>query len=254
MTSDRGSAWDTVRTAFPGWEAYAPWAFGMRFADSLFGWASIRLTLSDSNPDWRWLVSRTTDGGFTWRIVFADTAPNRHINPSVMWAGDSLQVMLGTSALVLRSVDEGVTWKRDSLQSYGPQYSPLHPAGAWPVFGVGLAFNKLLHYGVPPATTGVERPDENRAGPVSDGKVRIVELHVDASHARLRIASGTTSAISVRLFDLTGRLLYRADRDDDVTGEQTIEVPAERLPAGLYAVWIVTADGVDGRLVPILKR
>jgi len=223
----------------------------MRFADSLFGWASIRRNA-------QWVISRTTDGGFTWSIVFSDSVTNVNTSPWIMWAGDSLRVMIGSHVLALRSTDGGVTWSRDSSRvgtNEHPNSAPLHPRGSWPVFAFNLfQWNKLLHYGIPPATTEVERPDHHRARPDSDGKVRIVELHVESSCVRLRIASGTTSAVSVRLFDLTGRLLYRADRDDGVTAEQTIEIPVERLPAGLYAVWIVTVDGADGRLVPILKR
>lgn len=258
VTSDRGDTWDTVRTPFAGYEAYAPWAFSMRFADSLVGWAAIRVTLADSLPDWRWLVSRTTDGGFSWHIVFADTVWNRHVNPSVMWAGDSSRVMLGSSALVLRSVDGGASWSYDSVHSSvesKPTYAPLHPTGAWPVFGVnGFAVSKILRYGIPPSTTGVAPFRDERRRLSFDNGINILDLRADASLLHVRFVTRMRGPVSVRLFDLNGALRYRRDLEGEEPGDRSLEIPADQLPVGLYAVRIVTDGAVDGRVVPILKR
>ena len=258
ITSDRGSTWDTVRTAFPGWEAYAPWEFSMRFADSLVGWAAIRRSLADSVPDARWLVSRTTDGGLTWRVVSAVAVWNRHVSPEVMWAGDSSRVMLGSSALVLRSVDGGANWSYDSTQpslESKPTYAPLHPAGVWPVFGVnGFAVNKLLHYGSPPATTGVEHSPRGRTRLSPDAGISIVDLRVDGSLLRLHFTSRTTAPVSIHVFDMLGGVWHIRDVDGSDGSVSALDIDTGGMPPGVYGIRIVGDGGYDEQAIPLLRR
>lgn len=258
VTSDRGRRWDTVRTAFPGWEAYFPWAFSMRFADSLHGWAAVRIGNPDSLPDWRWLVSRTTDGGFTWNVVFSDTVRNRHVNPSILWAGGLSGVLLGSPAFVLRSVDGGASWSYDSCQSSAqatPTYSPLHPTGEWPVFGVnGFAANAILAYGAPPAATGVDPPTIGHPGLPHDAGVRIVALRVDDFLLHLRFVSRASASVSIRVFDVLGTLRYTGHVDAESGSVRALDIDVGELPTGLYGVRLVGDGGGDAEMFRLLRR
>jgi len=250
VTSDRGKTWDTVRTAFPGYEAYGPWAFGMRFADSLVGYASLM-------RDGKWLVSRTTDGGFTWSIVSAEpvTGVQAQTPPYIMWAGDSLRVMVGSFVTVRRSTDGGTTWTIDSSDvawNEHPNFAPPHPTDAWPVFGFNqFNRNKILHYGIPPPTTGVEPLRDDRRRLPRDEGIDVLDLRVDASFLHIRFVSIAHGPVSVRLFDLNGALRYRRDLEGVVPGERSLDIETRRLPAGLYVLRIVGDVDAVGRLLPI---
>lgn len=249
VTSDRGGTWDTARAAFPGWEAYAPWAFSMRFADSLRGWASMR-------RDGKWVVSRTTDGGFTWNVVSAEVVTDLQVSPSIMWVGDSSRVTLGSYTNARRSSDGGSTWTDDSAivaWNDHPDFAPPHPADAWPVFGFNrFNFNQILHFGVPPATTGVTPSTRGRAG-LSAG-TRIVDLSIDGSLLRLRFVSSGTAPVSIRVFDLLGALRHARDVDGSGGEISAIAIDMAGLPGGLYGVRVVGDGGGAAQVFPLLRR
>lgn len=248
VTRDRGSTWDTLQSPFPGWESFGPWTYSMRFADSLVGWASLR-------RDSKWVVSRTTDGGFTWDVVFADSLTALFAPPYVTWAGDSLRVMLGCAGLVIRSTNALSTWTIDSMQSPTmsmPTHTPPHPARAWPSFGIHLfAINTLLQYGIPPATTQVETAWGDPGDAIQQPRLHIVDLRVDDFEIQTRFESNSRDPISVGLFDINGALHYSRVIE---SGEREFGIGTTGLAAGIYVLRIAGAGVMDGRVVPLFPR
>jgi len=251
VTSDRGNTWDTVRTPFPGWEAFAPWAFSMRFADSLVGWASMR-------RDGKWIVSRTTDGGFTWKVVSAELVTDLSVSPYIMWAGDSSRLMLGSSVKVRRSTDGGETWTDDSAAvswNEHPDFAPPHPTTSWPVFGFNqFVWNKIHHFGIPSATTDVERSHDIRPGRSSDEGRWVADCRIRGSLLHVRFQTTINAPVSVSLHDVSGSLRYSCVANHVQRGESVFDIDAESLPAGIYALRIVSDGIVDARIFPILWR
>jgi len=223
----------------------------MRFADSLRGWASMR-------RDGKWVVSRTTDGGFTWNVVSAEVVTDLQVSPYIMWVGDSSRVMLGSYTDVRRSSDGGSTWTDDSAivaWNDHPDFAPPHPAGSWPVFGFNrFNFNQILHFGIPPATTGVTPSTRGRAGLSPTAGIRIVDLRVDGSLLRLRFASSGTTLVSIRVFDLLGAPRYARDIDGSGGEISAIAIDIASLPGGLYGVRVVGDGGGDAQVFPLLRR
>jgi len=224
----------------------------MRFADSLIGYASLM-------RDGKWLVSRTTNGGFTWNIVSAEpvTGVQAQTPPYIMWTGDSLRVMVGSFVTVRRSTDGGTTWTVDSSNvawNEHPNFAPPHPTDAWPVFGFNqFVRNEILHYGIPRPTTGVGASHNDRPRPVADESVHILDLRIEASLLHIRFLSKARGPVSIGLFDVNGARCHHQELEGEELGERILDIETGRLPAGVYALRIVGDGSAAGRLVPILR-
>jgi len=256
LTSDGGATWDTTRTPFPGWEAHSPWSFRMVYGDSTLGWAITRITVTDSTPDWRWLISRTTDGGWTWKVMFADTLYYRHGIPVILWPGDTSRLMISSFYMVARTIDACRSWTFDSSQvpHDNPIGTPPHGNTSWPVYGIpGFNRHRFLRYGIPPSSEVTPAVPIVHGPQRRDARLDLLDATVQDGALRIRLRTSTSSTVTVRLFDSHGATVQTYGRDNANDGMSIIQLDVSALPVGVYIVQVESDGETDHRMVGIVR-
>ncbi|MCH7763154.1 MAG: T9SS type A sorting domain-containing protein [Candidatus Marinimicrobia bacterium] len=196
-----------------------------------------------------WEISRSLDGGVNWEIVlnaggcnYLDEIVYDPLNGRVFAAGgDCLDT---TSAILFYSGDMGENWTQIPLNFSGP------------IKGIGLSWDGYLYMAVP--WSGVYRMDLD--------ELSIEETHIPLSFAlypaypnpfnsttTIRFSVETRHAVSLHIYNITGRLVETLINKPLTPGEHEITWNAGHLPSGVYFVRLQSGEFIETRKVILMK-
>ncbi len=189
------------------------------------------------------------DGGLTWETVldgegcnYFDEIVYDPVNGRVFAAGgDCLDT---TSAILFYSGDVGENWIQIPLNFSGP------------IKGIDLSWDGYLYMAVP--WSGVYRMDLD--------ELSIEETHIPLSFAlypaypnpfnsttTIRFSVETRHAVSLHIYNITGRLVETLINKPLTPGEHEITWNAGHLPSGVYFVRLQSGEFIETQKIILMK-
>lgn len=223
-TTDAGVSWSEIQLG-------SDYLAGMRFADSLHGWAfggPARRKWYEDLP----ALLRTTDGGVSWTKTF-DGPRILDLN----FRGPENVIAVGNEWEAYLSSDGGVTWRADSCEVRGF----VIPHCAIPDASPGLIVTSFGDVLLPKQRSGVAEGITRQETAITSDERSIFIEHVHPIRS-----------VEVHIHDAIGGLVATLAADD-VSDTRSIAHFPEALPSGVYAVVVMVDDSVAGSIIA-MKR
>lgn len=231
ISRDRGESWE-MHSGLPSV------VFDISFRDSLVG-----IAVSWHGYQYNWsMISKTTDGGLTWRRVY-DTLSGHfaRLNGS-SWNDEGTVLVAGYQGTIHRSTDAGETWTAERL---GPRAADfVYVAISCPTGSLGFAGDALgaaVYRATDPATIRLD-------GLSMSGSAR---RHAVRRGDDIRVPIGRVDGRAVaRLIDITGRTVMEVSTAS--ASNEEIIVPTRELSPGVYAIVATSANARTNDIATVL--